>query len=499
MVGRFAVTVGRRARRLHRDQRGTITILTVFAALMLTMLLGMVMNVGRQVDGKLRMQNAADAVAYSGGVVLARGMNSLAFTNQLLCEVFAMTAFMQEAHDRDAEKYVPEILAAWQNEAPAFQNTTLPKFRALGNAIPAKAQAEQALVTAFGNWAAALAGDGEDDGGALWLMRQILGSPSDPSTHMITEYQRAVVLAIPQMVQDAAMTVAGLNGQPDYGRGTMQGALWQLSTASPVDATCLAPIVIDTNSDAASPANPAQVSTAQITRNRYALEYLNAWNSQVLAFFDYGAKMSQFAQLWRHYTPCELNQFFAEYANTNLPLVIGTDLVTGQPLLAAGQPTVDYYESQMDQYFTFLGVVSWAKPVELAPGIYQSPITSDPVAFAEVRVFVPTSRLVWVTVSGAAASSPSIPMGGAPGDALGPPSPSGVTTPVPGRQGVDTQWDLFNQHWTCQLVPEVPGVDPGLANKEATQVLAILQQNLQPSTDISGLLSPDDLQKISYH
>ena len=60
---------------LHRDERGVISILTVFAMLMLTALLGMVMNVGRQVDGKIRMQNAADAAAYSGGVVLARGMN----------------------------------------------------------------------------------------------------------------------------------------------------------------------------------------------------------------------------------------------------------------------------------------------------------------------------------------------------------------------------------------------------------------------------------------
>ena len=55
--------------RLHRDERGTISIVSVFAVLFLAMLLGMVMNVGRHVDGKLRMQNAADAAAYSGGVV----------------------------------------------------------------------------------------------------------------------------------------------------------------------------------------------------------------------------------------------------------------------------------------------------------------------------------------------------------------------------------------------------------------------------------------------
>ena len=56
-----------------RDERGSISIVSVFAVLFLAMLLGMVMNVGRHVDGKLRMQNAADAAAYSGGVVLGAG------------------------------------------------------------------------------------------------------------------------------------------------------------------------------------------------------------------------------------------------------------------------------------------------------------------------------------------------------------------------------------------------------------------------------------------
>ena len=85
---------------LHRDERGVISILSVFAVLILTALLGMVMNAGRQVDGKIRMQNAADAAAYSGATVIARAMNTLAFTNHLLCETFAMTAFLREANSR---------------------------------------------------------------------------------------------------------------------------------------------------------------------------------------------------------------------------------------------------------------------------------------------------------------------------------------------------------------------------------------------------------------
>ena len=108
------------------------------------MLLGMVMNVGRHVDGKIRMQNAADAAAYSGGVVLARGMNTLAFTNHLLCDVFAVTAFLREARDRNSASYVPGILAAWKKVAGVFPGSRFPKFAALGSAIQQKVPLEQA-------------------------------------------------------------------------------------------------------------------------------------------------------------------------------------------------------------------------------------------------------------------------------------------------------------------------------------------------------------------
>src|SRR4030095_7324442 len=90
-------------RRIHSDERGTISLISVFTLLLLTVLMGMVINVGRQVDNKVKLQNAADASTYSGGVVLARGMNTLAFSNHLLCDVFAMTAFLREGSQRNAE------------------------------------------------------------------------------------------------------------------------------------------------------------------------------------------------------------------------------------------------------------------------------------------------------------------------------------------------------------------------------------------------------------
>ncbi len=115
--------------RMHRDQRGTISIVSVFTALLLIMLLGMVMNVGRQVDGKLRMQNAADAATYSGGVVLARAMNTVVFTNHMLCDVFAVTAFMREARDQNSASFVPSILKAWNKAGRSSRRRNSPPSR----------------------------------------------------------------------------------------------------------------------------------------------------------------------------------------------------------------------------------------------------------------------------------------------------------------------------------------------------------------------------------
>ena len=202
---------------LHRDQRGTISIVSVFAMLLFTMLLGMVMNVGRQVDGKIRMQNATDAAAYSGGVVLARGMNTVVFTNHLLCDVFAVTAVMREARDRNSASYVPGILAAWQKVGGVFAGSQFPKFAALGSAIQQEVPLEQAMVTAYSDWATAASQQ------ILPLMEEIL------SEQLIPQYQRAVVAAFPDIAQSAAIAVAQQSSQPDYGRGLMMAAMWRTS------------------------------------------------------------------------------------------------------------------------------------------------------------------------------------------------------------------------------------------------------------------------------
>jgi hypothetical protein len=483
MVCRMAGAAGRLARRSHRDQSGTITILSVFAVLLLTILLGMLMNVGRQVDGKLRLQNATDAAAYSGGLVLVRGLNSLAFTNRLLTEIFAMTAFMREAHDRHCERYVPDILAAWNAEVPVLATSGFPKFVALGPAIAEKTPLEWKLVQAFGGWAAAIADGPPDnpDAGALPLMETVLRE------HLITGYQRALVAAIPDMAQHATMTVATLNGQPDYGRGLMSSVLWR-TNGQPVDGSYLVSLVVDPNGDADSPAPPELVSQAAQQRNWIAQECLAEWNARCLAFFNYGAKMSQFAELWRGFSVGQLQSLLKEYVDVNLPLVIRNELSAGG--------TLDYYETEMNDNFTFLAVTYWGKVPELAAGLYHSPIESDALGFAQLRIFVPASRLTWHKSQ---PSTPPIPMGGPPGYQW-PPDPSSSSGPAtwfPDRQaGVITDWNLWNQHWTCQLVPAAHPIVTTIL--QTPPPIAAPGQNPITTPNLSGV-SPMDLEQISQH
>ncbi|MFZ5828756.1 MAG: TadE/TadG family type IV pilus assembly protein, partial [Planctomycetota bacterium] len=221
MMTAWLRAAAQRLRGVHRCQSGAMSIVSVFTVLVLVMLMGMVLNVGRATDGKLRMQNAADAAAYSGGVVIARGMNALAFTNHLLCEVFAITAFMREAQEENAASHVPDLLAAWRNVSPAFGRSEFERFRMMhtSGAIQNKTLLEQSLVELF---SALMAKQSED---ILPTMEAVLAE------EMIPQYQRAVVEAFPDIAQTAVMEVSKRNGEPDHGRGPMLGALWRTTGA----------------------------------------------------------------------------------------------------------------------------------------------------------------------------------------------------------------------------------------------------------------------------
>ena len=484
--------------RLHQDERGTISIVAVFAVLLLTMLLGMVMNVGRQVDGKIRMQNAADAATYSGGAVLARGMNALAFSNHLLCDVFALTAFMREARDRNSEKYVPGILAAWATAGPVLGGSGFPKFEALGPAIGQKVPLEQEMVRSYSEWAAAASGQ------ILPLLEEILAD------ELIPEYQRAVVEAFPDIAQEATMQVARRNGIPQHGRGPMLGVLWRTSgvpvggayelfdrTLPVVDPVM--DILIDQD---------RYIATARGQRKQLSQRYLNDWNREAMYIFDREGKMGQFGALWRSFTCGYLNNLLeVEYPDSNLLHVIRLavnrrpdvpdSFSTSDGQLWTGADTTVH----LQENFTLLGVVYWGKSPERAPGIFHNPLGSDLVTYAEVRFFVPRRRLVWHLPSG----KPRHPIGGVPGEFRDLPTPD-EDEPEPGgederrwvviRQRVPVHWDLLNQHWTCQLVP---ATQPVLATVLQTQPPLPAFADGDVALPNLGGLTTEDIGRISPH
>lgn len=488
--------------RLHRGEEGTISILSVFSLLLLTMLLGMVMNVGRQVDGKIRLQNAADSAAYSGGVAIARGLNTLSFSNHLLCEIFGMTAYMREARDRNAERLTPQILDAWNKAAEKLIGSGFDKFVALGLAIQQKVVHEREMVRTFSEWAAA------SSELALPLMEQILRDEAIP------EFERAVVTAFPDIAQRAAMEVAGRNGVPDYRRGALLGVLWRTNaTLVGGDGESLDPTLAVI--DPSVTIHAAYLNAARVDRARLAQHYLSEWNDVTLAAFDYHPTtwryntgwMCQFSQLWRNFTCGHLNKLLnEEYPETNLPFRLRDEAI----------PTMRPMDSNscLDQHYTFVGVAYWRALSVLAPRVFTNPTGSDTLAYAQVRVFVPRARLVWHHVGGGSASSSNgISIGGVPGDML--PNVDSIdddasTTPAtpanPGsgywevqRQREPEGWNLFNQHWTCQLTP---------ARQESINTLATILQTIPSLSEFSanqivlpnlGNLDSADIDRISPH
>jgi len=479
-------------RKLHGDERGSISIVSVFAVMFLAMLLGMVMNVGRHVDGKIRMQNAADAAAYSGGVVLARGMNTLAFTNHLLCDVFAVTAFLREARDQNAASYAPGILAAWSKVAPIFSSSGFPKFTALGSAIQQKVPLEQKMVDRYSAWAKSVSAQ------VLPMMEEILAE------ELIPKYQRAVVVAFPEIAQAAARETAARNGDPDHRRGPMFGVLWRTdarpvggdadSGYSPDDRTLP---VIDPELD--SVANQEQyVGMAVEQRRTLSHKYLDDWNAELLSAFDQVAKMSQFAGLWRSFTCGYLEKLLTEeYPRSNLPFVIHEN-----PLQTANSNTT------LQKHYTYISVVYWKKLPEAAPGLFKNPLEADAQAFAEVHLFIPRNRLGWVPEGGSGGGGPNhSPLGGVPGeiafvpmdqpvDNVGNGSGSGGTRWVVGRVGGPTVWNLLNQSWNCQLAP---ATQPALATILQSDPGLPGFNNAQYKLPNLGGLSSEEIQQISPH
>ncbi len=424
----------------HQFRRGSISIATVFALLLLAFLLGMVLNVARQVDNKIKLQNAADAATYSGGIVLARGMNSIAFSNHLLCEVFAMTAIMREARDRNAEQIVPEVLAAWDQmapklaSAPTLPSWPYPKFSAAGTAIPQKTPLEQEMVTRYSEWMAA------SSDLVLPVLENILYQ------ELIPQFQRDIVQATPQMAQTATARIAQQHtGRPlpfDLGRPQIEAILWR-TMVDPVggggeSAEGTIPAV-DPQSDF------AYFLPALSTRNRYAKSYLDQWNYVLMQPFDRYGKMSSFGGLWRGFTCGQLQQLFSEFPDRNLPHMIRESPPQGDTNLHNRWLTKNYH---------FVGVTYRRKLAAAIPRVFRDSLTADNQTFAQGSLFVPKQRPVdigwyWNT------TLKQWEQGWVYGELWN-----------QQRWGAPSQrWDLWNQGWTFQLVPATADAVPSILSQ----------------------------------
>ena len=292
----------------------------MFTLLALVILLGLVMNTGQQVDQKIKMQNAADAATYAGGVVMTRNMNSLAFTNHLLSEVFALTAFMREGQAQRAESLTPELLDNWERTGQfMFSPSEFEKFAQLGLAINEKIPPERQIdgdremVFTFSEWAAA----GSDL--MLPVFEGIL------SEQLIPQFQVALVETTPTMVQTAVDQTAQRHGQSWPQPVVLRGVMWH-TMADPVggvgELSQGSLPVVNPVAGAALDGN-RYFDLAKSTRDSLAKMYLDQWNRAVLKHFDAFGKMNQFSNLWRIFTCGELDRLLnQQYPRSNLPHVL---------------------------------------------------------------------------------------------------------------------------------------------------------------------------------
>ncbi|MCA9008295.1 MAG: hypothetical protein KDB01_01045 [Planctomycetaceae bacterium] len=86
----FLFNDSQRLPQLHTDERGMMTFANCVCVLLSALLFTATINNSHIANRKIERQNAADAVAQSAGVWMARGMNSITATNHLMGEMLSM-------------------------------------------------------------------------------------------------------------------------------------------------------------------------------------------------------------------------------------------------------------------------------------------------------------------------------------------------------------------------------------------------------------------------
>jgi len=443
-------------RRLHRDQHGSISLASVFGLLLLVMLLGLVINSSRQFDHKVRMQNAADASTYAGGVVISRTINSLAFTNHMISEVMALVAFLREAdptQQRPAD-YTPEILDEWEKLGPIFAKSEFRKFADLGGAIPAKVDYERELIRTFDVWAAAVSAD------MLPVMEEILAGERIPL------YQRALVESTPGVAQQVVREVAGRHGDrwPRSPQARLTAVLWRTDGAAVVD-----PQALPVTDPMLEPGRYRD--DAVPPRDMRAHMYLQQWNDRLLVHLDEHAKMSRFSQLWRTFTCAQLHEVRSENEMRNWPHLMRTPV---------GR-IADFTQHQQEQ-FMYAAVVYRRQPTNIMPGLYRNPVRSDVLAYAQTHIFAPRQKLRW-----------------GPrwhrrlGRCIWDVAREDRVCDVSHWPDYPFHWTLWNQNWTNQLVPATA---PALISILSSPVNA---GDGSPAVADLRDLTPQEFHLLSHH
>ena len=479
------------AGRIHQDQRGAMSFVTLFTVLMLAMLLGMILNVCKIADEKIRMQNAVDASIYSSGIIMARGMNSLAFTNHLLCDVFALTAFLRigglvaDTNNSDA----PDDLAL--NKNSAFENAganwptdargsgqsyklpNLPQrnWDGLPEGISHGATQNKVMIETFSAWVNNFSNE------VLPSLEEIL------KRKLIPEFQSHLVKDVRSMVEQTAQRTAlrNLGEAADSKESETAASIWKTDGADPKefgqaendsDAIPAGLPVVDANSDK----NSFYPKIARAQRKRLAENYLAQWNREKTLAFDGLDGMSNFTTIWRNFTRKELEKLLLEeHPNSNLLHVIWTplDIQSNQSLSESEKEDLRPYVSfnytrkkrneLIRDCYTFIGVLKKKQFRPFMPSLFTNPLSGkNRMTFAQGMLYIPIPRLVRETFPEPCCKTtivqPEIRFNqGAPSIKRGTISShieySGRQIEGITRQSRAMEWNLLNQGWQFKLCP----------------------------------------------
>jgi hypothetical protein len=463
---------------------------------MFTILLGQMMNIGRQLDDKLRMQNAADAAAYTGSVGVARGLNAVAFSNHLMCDVFALTAYMREARDRHADQFVPQILAAWQEVGERYRNRAQSqKFQGMGQAIVDKIPIEQQMVDNFSEMAYHQARV------TLPVFEYLLigpdsnpqqPQPPDPLGGFIPRFQRAVVQNSPYLsylAADDQVQRYGQTSQALHQNQPLRALLWRTnvqvaglsSELDPQTRTIPAVDPSPTGPDAGGLNSQCYYCISTYQRSQLSHHYLNDWISHWQGpYFEWDgsgprgavtAKMSNYINLFRIFACAQLDKLLLEeYPDTNLPQVLREILPASIPP-NCDECSPDYSDPNaiLERDYEFVATAHWPQMSTMMPGLFQNPLhrgqRTYAVTFAQAEVYIPRARYACCPWSTPYTCYRQV---------------NGVQVPftcyIDHYDNWPHQWDLFNQNWTVRLGPAT-----------AENLPAILQTH--PQNFVNGLLS----------